>query len=154
MILSGKLAVGVDCRANGTRLQHAGQPGGRERGLKRNGRQIMEIARAGVYVRTSPPRTIDAISFHHAYQRRSAQIGNPSLLELRLVVENLAMGLAIPAPDPRRRQRLGTTATASGLRAIPNAAAFVFKFHHELCVLSGNTLLPRIFYSFREPVIL
>ena len=36
----------------------------------------------------------------------------------------------------------------------PEAASeFAYLFQHELAVLSGNTILPLIFYSFRSPIL-
>lgn len=74
-----------------------------------------------------------------------------SLLEIRLVIETLAIEQAVPRISPKEigffRNLAGSLHSAESSSA---AAGIIFEFHHELCALSGNTLLPLIFYSFNE----
>lgn len=76
-----------------------------------------------------------------------------SILELRLVLETLALELAIPRMTDQDLQvikgHLDTLSTAADPQTAAEAA---FCFHYEIGFLSGNTLLPLIFYSFRAPV--
>ncbi|HPX47939.1 MAG TPA: FCD domain-containing protein [Treponemataceae bacterium] len=77
-----------------------------------------------------------------------------AMLEIRLVLEKLAIELAVPKITEAELDRLKALCDRFG--SAPDAATAadaVFEFHHELCVISGNTLLPLIFYSFRPPVI-
>jgi len=78
-----------------------------------------------------------------------------SILELRLVLETLALELAIPRMTDEDikviKGHLDRYAAAENPQAAAEAA---FCFHYEIGVLSGNTLLPLIFYSFRTPVIM
>lgn len=160
MILSGKLAVGVKLPserelASSMQVSRAVVNAGLSEMAAKG---FVEIRpRAGVYVADFRRRgTIDTLLSIMRYNGgvlRKSEIR--SLLELRLVMENLAMELAIPRLTQDDVQRLGTLCDSFGASEDDpeRAAAFVFEFHHELCVLSGNTLLPLIFYSFREPVI-
>ena len=76
-----------------------------------------------------------------------------SILELRLVLETLALELAVPrltdADIEVIRKHLERFAHAQDPQSAAEAA---FCFHYEIGVLSGNTLLPLIFYSFKAPV--
>jgi DNA-binding FadR family transcriptional regulator len=76
-----------------------------------------------------------------------------SILELRLVLETLALELAVPrltdADIEVIRKHLERFAHAQDPQS---AAEATFCFHYEIGVLSGNTLLPLIFYSFKAPV--
>lgn len=77
-----------------------------------------------------------------------------SLLEIRLVMETLALELAVPRIGQEELDRLKSLAEQLAASSDPaTAAGTVFDFHHELCVISGNVLLPLIFYSFRAPVL-
>lgn len=76
-----------------------------------------------------------------------------SLLEVRIIFMTLASKLAIAhASDEEIKglkpylERLGQSTTAE------DAACAVFQFSHELAFISGNTLLPLFFISFRELV--
>ncbi len=76
-----------------------------------------------------------------------------SILELRLVLETLALELAITRITEEDlaiiRKHLDTLATAIDPQTAAEAA---FCFHYEIGFMSGNTLLPLIFYSFKAPV--
>lgn len=77
-----------------------------------------------------------------------------SLLEIRLVLETLALEQAVPRITDEDLAQLKDLALQLDESTDPSQAArIVFDFHHELCVISGNTLLPLIFYSFRAPVL-
>ena len=77
-----------------------------------------------------------------------------SLLEIRLVLETLALESAVPNLTPENLAVLKELAEDFGASENPaESARLIFRFHHELCVLSGNTLLPLIFHSFKEPAV-
>ena len=74
-----------------------------------------------------------------------------SLLEIRMVLENLAIELAIPLlTEARLNQLRALLGDFYSIRGASESAECIFRFHHELCILSENTLLPVVFYSFRE----
>ncbi len=74
-----------------------------------------------------------------------------SLLEIRLVFETLALELLVPAVSESDIGVLMQLADNFGKSRTPeNSAETIFIFHQELCILSGNTMLPVIFYSFKE----
>ena len=74
-----------------------------------------------------------------------------SLLEIRLVIEVLAIELAVEKltlEDCRELDKKYFEFTES--QNPKESAQTIFSFHHELSLLSGNTMLPLIFYSFKE----
>ncbi len=74
-----------------------------------------------------------------------------SLLEIRLVIETLAIRLAIPVITTKDLETLYKLFTDFKEGETPAALAQkIFSFHHELCILSGNTILPIVFFSFKE----
>jgi len=73
-----------------------------------------------------------------------------SLLEIRLAIENLAIELAIPQINRAGLAELGRLIDEFAVTVDPvSSAEAVFRVHHEICILSGNSLLPIVFYSFR-----
>lgn len=77
-----------------------------------------------------------------------------SILEIRIVLENLAINLALPRIKDEEVELLkGHAKELQEASSYAIAAKAVFDFHHELCVISGNTLLPLIFYSFKVPIL-
>ena len=76
-----------------------------------------------------------------------------SILELRLVLETLALELAIPRiTDADVDVIRGHLERFYSAQDPQTAAEAAFCFHHEIGIVSGNTLLPLIFYSFKAPV--
>ena len=75
-----------------------------------------------------------------------------SILEIRLVLFRLMLELAVPRVTDADIARLEECARELDGNVSPEqAAAILFEFDHILCCLSGNTLLPLIFYSFKSP---
>ena len=73
-----------------------------------------------------------------------------SLLEVRASLEVLCVELAVEKAGDAELEALSPILDA--LQSAPDAdkaAEAVFSFHHELAVLSGNVLLPLMYYSFR-----
>lgn len=159
MILSGKLAVGYKLppeRELATNMQVS-------RAVVNTG--IVEMAKKGFieikprigafvadYRRHGTVDTLLSIMNYNGGILRKPEI--KSLLEIRLVMETLAIELAVPRIGNEELEQLKTLTTQLTATTDPKAAAqFVFEFHHEICVISGNVLLPLIFYSFKAPVL-
>lgn len=104
------------------------------------------------YRRHGTVDTLLSIMHYNGGVLRKSEI--KSLLEVRLIMETLAIELAVPRIDKDELDRLESLAELLCATEDPVVAArTVFDFHHELCVISGNVLLPLIFYSFRAPVL-
>ncbi|HRX58053.1 MAG TPA: FCD domain-containing protein [Eubacteriales bacterium] len=108
--------------------------------------------RKGVFVadyrRKGTLETLVAIMRYNGGAMRQNEVR--SLLETRSALECLCVRLVIEhAADEELetlRPILAGIETASDHE---DAAGRVFHFHHEMAVLSGNTLLPLMYYSFR-----
>lgn len=81
-----------------------------------------------------------------------------ALLEMRGAVEGLALKKVIEAADPEVLVQLKAIlaeaevlAAAGGPEVCCQLAECYFRFHHLICVASGNTLAPLIFNAFRVP---
>lgn len=77
-----------------------------------------------------------------------------SILEFKLIVDKLAVELAVDeieaADELLLQQKLeGIERQSAEPAAVADAA---FDFYHEIAMISGNTLLPLIYRSFRIPV--
>jgi DNA-binding FadR family transcriptional regulator len=159
MILSGKLTVGYKLPperelAKSMQVSRAVVNAGI---VEMAGKGFVEIRpRVGAFVadyrRRGTVETLLSIMHYNGGTLRKSEL--KSLLEIRLVLETLAIEQAVPRVGQEELATLnalaGRLGAASG--SVPAAQA-IFDFHHELCVISGNTLLPLIFYSFREPVL-
>ena len=77
-----------------------------------------------------------------------------SVLEARRSLEQLAADRAIRYASDEALERLGVPlariAAASGA---DEAALAAFTFRHELALAGGNTVLPLLFQSFKEPLV-
>ncbi|NLH01542.1 MAG: FadR family transcriptional regulator [Clostridiales bacterium] len=75
-----------------------------------------------------------------------------SILQIRKVLTALALELAIPKiTDDEVKQLFALSGQLNSANDCSKAAEIVFEFDHLLCIFSGNTLLPLIFYSFKAP---
>lgn len=75
-----------------------------------------------------------------------------SILQIRKVLTALALELAIARiTDDEIKQLFTCSAQLDKANDCTRAAEIVFEFDHLLCIFSGNTLLPLIFYSFKAP---
>ena len=104
------------------------------------------------YRRTGTIETLVSIMNYNGGMLRTAEI--KSILEFRMVLDTLAVQLVIP------KITVDELAVLKGyidqLHAAPTparASELAFDFHHELGMISGNTLLPLIFYSFKYPIL-
>ena len=77
-----------------------------------------------------------------------------SILEVRYALEHLAASHAIRNASDEALDRLGELLADIAASDTPaQAAEAAFRFQHELALISGNSILPLIYYSFKPPVI-
>lgn len=113
--------------------------------------------RAGVYVvdyrRFGTVDTLLSIMNYNGGHLRRDEIR--SILELKIIIDKLAAELAVQkltdADVAALKNRLNSMKQAEG--QIQEGAEATFEFYHELAMISGNTLLPLIYRSFRVPVV-
>lgn len=112
------------------------------------------VPRQGVYVsdyrRKGTVETLVAIMRYNSGTMRKSEV--KSLLEVREQLECLCARLVIDAASDDELERLGSI--LDELKNAPDAEAAadaVFRFYHELAIMSGNFLLPLMYYSFRSP---
>lgn len=159
LILSGKLSIGEKLP---TERELAKQMSV-SRGVVNAG--MIELARKGFvsieprvgavisdYNRFGTIETlIDILRFNGGVMRK---VEMKSLLEIRLIIETLAIKLAVPRIEINELNRLEELLDIFKYSNTPmSSAQNIFNFHHELCILSGNTILPIVFFSFKELAI-
>ena len=77
-----------------------------------------------------------------------------SILEVRRALEHMAANRAITNATDESLALLGDLVNQLIAAATPvQAANIAFAFQHELALVSGNSILPLIYYSFKDPVI-
>ena len=77
-----------------------------------------------------------------------------SVLEARQSLEHLAADRAIRYAADEALERLGVPlARIAAAASAEEAAQAAFMFRHELAQVGGNTVLPMIFYSLKDPLI-
>lgn len=159
MILSGKLAVGEKLPSE----REMAESMQISRGVVNSG--ILELSRKGFlsikprvgtyiadYRRTGTLETLISILNYNGGILRSSEIR--SILEIRLALSSLSLKLAIPQITSQDMELLRKyvdeiAKTSSNKEASEKA----FDFHHELALLSGNMLIPLIYYSFKDAVL-
>ena len=114
------------------------------------------VPRQGVFVsdyrRTGTVETLVAIMRYNSGSMRQAEV--KSLLEVREHLECLCVKLVIEkASDEELEALSGILDQLKNAADFDAAADCVFRFYHELAILSGNVLLPLMYYSFRSPGI-
>lgn len=114
------------------------------------------VPRQGVYVsdyrRKGTVETLVAIMRYNSGTMRKSEVR--SLLQVREQLESLCARLVIESAADEELEALG--GILDELKAavdVDAAADAVFRFYHELAILSGNVLLPLMYYSFRSPGI-
>ena len=114
------------------------------------------VPRQGVYVsdyrRKGTVETLVAIMRYNSGTMRKSEVR--SLLQVREQLESLCARLVIESAADEELEALG--GILDELKAavdLDAAADAVFRFYHELAILSGNVLLPLMYYSFRSPGI-
>lgn len=76
-----------------------------------------------------------------------------SILEVRQITDILALQLVIPkVTDDELSALKDILDQMSQVNSPKQSAELSFNFHHEISVISGNTLLPLIYSSFKYPI--
>lgn len=159
MILSGKLKVGEKLPSE----REIAETMQVSRGVVNSG--ILELSgkgflsikpRIGTFVadyrRTGTLETLISIINYNRGVLRSSEIR--SIIEIRMALSSLSLKLAINLLTEQDfltlRHHVDGIAKAG---TVKEASEKAFDFHHELSVLSGNMLMPLIYYSFHEVVV-
>ena len=108
--------------------------------------------RQGVFVcdyrRKGSLETLIAIMRYNGGAMRKNEV--KSLLETRDAMECLCLRLVCEKNDVAELERLSPILDSiRDARNADEAAERVFSFHHELAIMSGNVLLPLLYYSFK-----
>lgn len=77
-----------------------------------------------------------------------------SILEIRWGLEQIAISRAIDYASDEALEQLGVHVSALDAHPAPSAsqaAEIAFRFHHEMTLAGGNSILPLIYSSFRIP---
>lgn len=114
------------------------------------------VPRQGVYVsdyrRKGTVETLVAIMRYNSGTMRKSEVR--SLLQVREQLECLCSRLVIEGASDEELEALGSILDEiKAADDVDAAADAVFRFYHELAILSGNVLLPLMYYSFRSPGI-
>lgn len=126
---------------------------------------IVELARKGFllikprvgtfvadYRRDGTMETLISIMNYNGGRLRDAEVR--SILELRIALDTVAIELMIPKATENEITVLKEYANQmKETDSAETASELAFCFQHELAVLSGNTLLPLIFSSFKAPIM-
>lgn len=158
-ILSGKLAIGEKLPSE-RELSKSMQV---SRAVVNSG--IIELSRKGFlnvkprigtfvadYRRNGTMETLSSIMSYNGGRLRDAEI--KSILELRMALDSLAIELCIPIIKDEDILTLKEYLSEIKESKSPeDASEIAFKFQHELACLSGNTLMPLIFTSFKVPIL-
>ncbi|HHW23225.1 MAG TPA: FadR family transcriptional regulator [Clostridiaceae bacterium] len=96
--------------------------------------------------------TLISIMNYNSGMLRKAEIR--SVLELRIALDKLAIESLIPKVTEEDIKTLrGYVEKMKEAETLREVSELAFSFQHELALLSGNTLLPLIFMSFKELVL-
>lgn len=159
MILSGKLPIGSKLPSE-REIAKSMQV---SRAVVNSG--ISELSRKGFlnikprvgtfvadYRRNGTLETLISIMQYNGGRLREAEI--KSILELRIALDSLAVELSIPIITDEELSLLkGYVEKMMEAASIEEASKIAFSFQHELACISGNTLLPLIFSSFKIPIL-
>ncbi|MFA9465878.1 MAG: FadR/GntR family transcriptional regulator [Velocimicrobium sp.] len=117
---------------------------------------FLEIfSRQGVFVadyaKNGNINTLNAIMEYHGDKLGHSEIC--SILEVRRALEHLATDLVIKnASDEDIYALEGLLEAIADAKSVQEATATTFAFHHRLSVISGNSIMPLIYISFK-PVV-
>lgn len=101
----------------------------------------------GDYLRKGTVETMTRVMRYHKGIMKKDEI--ISLLQVREVMERLCVKLVIEVASEEELQKLAPLVDAIHVENPEAAAEAMFAFHHEMAVLSGNMLLPLLYYSFK-----
>jgi len=111
--------------------------------------------RQGIYVedymRKGTVETMSTVMRYHKGAMQKEEI--VSLLQVRAAMENLCVKLVIEVATEEQLQEIAPLVAAIDVEDSQKAAEAIFTLHHELAVLSGNMLLPLVYYSFKPQSI-
>lgn len=158
MILSGKLKVGEKLPserqlAEAMQVSRAVVNSGLAE-LERKGFLIVK-PRSGTFVadfrRTGTLDTLIAIMNYNGGQLKDEEVR--SIFEVRLALDTLAAKLCISDISDENIELLHSyVEQIKCAETITDASTAAFGFQHEFALISGNSLLPLIFQSFRAPI--
>lgn len=159
MILSGKLPVGEKLPperqlAQEMQVSRAVVNGGIS-DLEKKGFLVVK-PRSGTYVadyrRNGTVETLLAIMNYNGGRLREEEVR--SILEVRIALDTLAATLCAERITDEEIASLGEIVERLGAaQTIDQAVRAAYDFQHEFALLSGNTLIPLIFCSFKVAVI-
>ncbi|MGF0032269.1 FadR/GntR family transcriptional regulator [Bariatricus sp. SGI.154] len=157
MILSGELQVGEKLPSERILAEQMGVSRTIvNAGLaEMEGKGFLEIRpRIGVFVadyrRSGSLTTLVSIMSYNGRMLRRDEV--KALLEVRSALETLILKLVVPKIT--MKEFLTMEQILEDIRNCQNGTEFAdccFRFDHELCIISGNILLPLYYGSFREP---
>lgn len=119
------------------------------------GKGFLEIRpRVGTFVadyrRTGTMETLVSIMNYNGGMLRRGEIR--SMLEFKILIDSFNLRAVVPRVNERDTDLLwGHLERLHACKRPSEGAEAAFDFYHELCVLSGNTLSPLIYYSFKRP---
>lgn len=107
----------------------------------------------GDYRRHGTMETLLSIMKYNGGRLRRDEVR--SILQIKLVLDRLAVQGAMSRITKEELAILGERLEmmAQAQQKDSQMAEATFGFHHELALLSGNTLIPLIYYSFRQPIL-
>lgn len=95
--------------------------------------------------------TLIAIMNYNGGRMRDQEIR--SIFEVRIALDTLAAQLAIDTISDKNIQRLLESVNQiRDAQDVTTAIEAAYEFQHEFALISGNTLIPLIFQSFRAPI--
>ncbi len=104
------------------------------------------------YRRNGTMETLISIMNYNGGRLREEEIR--SILELRIAMDTLAIELLIPKITDNEVEILKDyVKQMKEAASAEDASELAFRFQHEMACLSGNTLLPLIFSSFKVPIM-
>lgn len=119
------------------------------------GKGFLEIRpRVGTFVadyrRTGTMETLVSIMNYNGGMLRRTEIR--SMLEFKILIDTFNLKTVVPRLTEREADLLwGHLERLRQCKKPSDGSETAFDFYHELCVLSGNTLSPLIYYSFKRP---
>jgi len=104
------------------------------------------------YRRNGTIETLNSIMNYNGGILREAEIR--SILELRIALDSIVIELCLKKITEEDILYLNEYMDRMKLAdSIHEVSELAFSFQHELAILSGNTLIPLIFHSFKVPVL-
>lgn len=159
MILSGKLEIGEKLPSE----RELAETMEVSRSVINSGIKEMENKgflevkpRMGTYVadyrRNGTMETLLSIMKYNGGQLKKSEVR--SLLEFKIVLDQFAVRLFLNKFDATGLKSLKSHLNIlEASENLEDVSLSSFNFYHELAVISGNTILPLIYYSFKTPIL-